>query len=63
MVRQFCIKAILTEVEIVKRILFMHGYRTSHGVDLNENGIFTERKPVIHGDEILDGGDLNENEI
>ena len=46
----------------LKRKPIMHGYRTSHGVDLNENGIFKEWKPIIHGYKKLDGCDLNENE-
>ena len=57
-----CIKAILTKMATLKRKPIMHGYRTSHGVDLNENGNFKEWKPIIHGYKHLDGGDLNEHE-
>ena len=38
----------------------MHGYRTSHGGDLNENDNFNLWKLIIHGYTILQGGDLNE---
>ena len=40
----------------------MHGYRTSHGVDLNENGHVNEWKLIMYGYKKLHGGDLNENE-
>ena len=40
----------------------MHGYRTSHGGDLNENKTFKEWKLIIHCYKKLHGGDLNENE-
>ena len=40
----------------------MHGYRTSHGGDLNENKRFKMWKLIIHGYKKLHGGDLNENE-
>ena len=40
----------------------MHGYRTSHGGDLNENDNFKVWKLIIHGYKKLHGGDLNENE-
>ena len=40
----------------------MHGYRTSHGGDLNENDNFKDWKLIIHGYTNLHGADLNENE-
>ena len=33
----------------------MHGYRTPHGSDLNENGMFKVRKLIIHGYKNLHG--------
>ena len=40
----------------------MHGYRTSHGGDLNENDNFKEWKLIIHDYKNVHGGDLDENE-
>ena len=40
----------------------MHGYRTSHGGDLNENKTFEEWKLIIHGYKICMGAILTKNE-
>ena len=40
----------------------MHGYRTSHGGDLNENKHFKAWTIIIHGYKKLQRGDLNEKE-
>ena len=39
----------------------MHGYRISHGDDLNETNKFNVWKLIIHGYNHLHGDDLNEN--
>ena len=39
----------------------LHGYRISHGDDLNENGNFKVQKLIIRGYKTMRGGDLNEN--
>ena len=63
MVRKFCIKAILTKMTILKMKPIMHGYRTSHGVDLNENENFNAWKLVIHGSKNLDRAILTKMKI
>ena len=43
----------------------MHGSKTSHGGDPNENDNFKLRKLIIYGDKkflVALGGDLNEHE-
>ena len=40
----------------------MHGYRTSHGGNLNENDKFQFWKLIIHDHKNMHGGDLNEHE-
>ena len=53
-----CIKAILTKMATLKRKPIMHGYRTSHGVDLNENGHVNEWKLIMYGYKKLHGAIL-----
>ena len=41
----------------------MHGYRTSHGGDLNENKTFEEWTLIIHGYKICMGAILTKMKI
>ena len=47
---------------IIEGKSIMHGYRTSHVGDLNENDNFNLCKLIIHGYTNLHGDDLIENE-